>query len=34
MERRTGYAWYGSWPEGLLGKDYPGWKQRLRAVER
>ncbi len=25
-ERRTGYAWYGVWPETLLNKDYPQWK--------
>jgi PelA/Pel-15E family pectate lyase len=25
-ERRTGYAWYGIWPENLLTKDYPKWK--------
>jgi PelA/Pel-15E family pectate lyase len=25
-ERRTGYAWYGVWPETLLTKDYPKWK--------
>jgi PelA/Pel-15E family pectate lyase len=25
-ERRTGYAWYGVWPENLLTKDYPKWK--------
>jgi len=26
-ERRTGYAWYGVWPENLLTKDYPKWKK-------
>ena len=25
-ERRTGYEWYGSWPERLLSKEYPQWK--------
>jgi PelA/Pel-15E family pectate lyase len=25
-ERRTGYAWYGVWPENLLTKDYPKWE--------
>ena len=25
-ERRTGYSWYGVWPENLLTKDYPKWK--------
>lgn len=29
-ERRNGYAWYGTWPESLLGKDYPAWKKALR----
>ncbi|MEO6229120.1 MAG: pectate lyase [Ferruginibacter sp.] len=24
-ERRTGYAWYGSWPQQLLAKEYPAW---------
>lgn len=24
-ERRNGYAWYGTWPETLLKKDYPKW---------
>ncbi|MHC4248450.1 MAG: pectate lyase, partial [Planctomycetota bacterium] len=24
-ERRTGYAWYGSWPARLLERDYPEW---------
>lgn len=26
MERRTGYAWYGHWPEKLLREEYPRWK--------
>jgi PelA/Pel-15E family pectate lyase len=26
-ERRTGYAWYGVWPETLISKDYPKWKK-------
>jgi len=25
-ERRTGYEWYGYWPEVLLEEDYPKWK--------
>jgi PelA/Pel-15E family pectate lyase len=25
-ERRTGYAWYGTWPLKLLSKEYPDWK--------
>lgn len=28
-ERRNGYAWYGNWPQSLLEKDYPKWKQSL-----
>ncbi|MCD9005822.1 pectate lyase [Luteimonas sp. XNQY3] len=31
-ERRTGYAWYGIWPQSLLEKDLPRWRQR-HAVE-
>src|SRR5205823_4923699 len=27
-ERRNGYAWLGSWPQGLLEKEYPAWKKR------
>jgi PelA/Pel-15E family pectate lyase len=25
VERRTGYAWYGTWPEKLLKTEYPVW---------
>jgi PelA/Pel-15E family pectate lyase len=25
-ERRTGYAWYGTWPAKLLSAEYPAWK--------
>lgn len=28
-ERRTGYAWYGVWPERLLEKELPAWRHRL-----
>lgn len=28
LERRTGYAWYGRWPEKVLTK-YPVWKKKL-----
>lgn len=28
-ERRTGYAWFGTWPARLLAEDYPAWKKRL-----
>jgi len=31
LERRTGYAWYGSWPMRVLEKDYPEWKARLNS---
>ncbi|MDE3251764.1 MAG: pectate lyase [Bacteroidota bacterium] len=27
-ERRTGYAWYGTWPEKLLNQDYPAWAKK------
>jgi len=26
-ERRTGYAWYGVWPQGLLARELPKWRQ-------
>ncbi len=28
-DRRTGYDWYGTWPQALLDLDYPQWKQRV-----
>lgn len=28
-ERRTGYEWYGHWPQPLLDQEYPNWKQGL-----
>lgn len=28
-ERRTGYAWYGSWAARLLDTEYPAWRQRV-----
>lgn len=28
VERRTGYAWYGTWPQKLLEKEYPAWKAK------
>jgi PelA/Pel-15E family pectate lyase len=28
-ERRNGYAWYGTWPNDLLTKEYPAWKNRV-----
>jgi PelA/Pel-15E family pectate lyase len=27
-ERRMGYAYYGDWPEDLLGKEYRAWAER------
>ncbi len=27
-ERRTGTAWYGTWPRSLIDRDYPRWKRR------
>jgi PelA/Pel-15E family pectate lyase len=29
-ERRNGYAWLGTWPEALLEKEYPAWKQKQK----
>ena len=29
VERRTGYAWYGTWPDKLLQTDYPDWLKRV-----
>ena len=28
VERRTGYAWYGTWGKKLLEKDYPNWLKK------
>lgn len=33
-ERRTGYAYYGTWPASLLERDYPRWRDRLAAARR
>jgi len=30
QERRSGYAYYGTWPAPLLGTDYPRWRARLK----
>lgn len=27
-ERRTGYHWYGTWPQALLDRDAPAWRAR------
>jgi PelA/Pel-15E family pectate lyase len=32
-ERRTGTAWYGGWPEKLLGSEHAAWKQRVAEVK-
>lgn len=28
IERRTGYMWYGYWPENLLNYEWPKWKKK------
>ncbi|MDB5193582.1 MAG: pectate lyase [Segetibacter sp.] len=28
VERRTGYAYYGVWPQKLIDKDYPNWLKK------
>jgi PelA/Pel-15E family pectate lyase len=28
-ERRTGTAWYGGWPKGLLDREYADWQARI-----
>lgn len=28
VERRTGYGWYGTWPEKLLKQEYPEWAKK------
>jgi len=30
LERRTGYAWYGTWPSNLLEKEFPVWMNGLK----
>ena len=27
-ERRSGYAWFGTWPAELLEQEYPAWRAR------
>ena len=29
-ERRSGYHWYGTWPQALLDRDAPAWRARLK----
>jgi PelA/Pel-15E family pectate lyase len=31
VERRTGYAWYGTWPSKVLNKKYPDWLKKNKA---
>jgi PelA/Pel-15E family pectate lyase len=33
-ERRSGYAWFGTWPASLLNEEYPGWRARAGAATR
>ena len=30
VERRTGYGWYGTWPQKLLETEFPKWLQKLQ----
>jgi PelA/Pel-15E family pectate lyase len=30
QERRSGYAYYGTWPASLLATDYPRWRARVK----
>lgn len=30
IERRTGYNWYGTWPQDAIDTQYPAWKQRIK----
>jgi PelA/Pel-15E family pectate lyase len=30
-ERRSGYAWFGTWPAEMLNEEYPAWRARIRA---
>ncbi|PTR01106.1 PelA/Pel-15E family pectate lyase [Mucilaginibacter yixingensis] len=32
-ERRNGYAWYGSWANGLIDKGYPAWAKKWGVKE-
>ncbi|NCI47365.1 pectate lyase [Sediminibacterium soli] len=31
-ERRTGYAWYGTWPEKLIKTEFPTWKAKTKGL--
>ena len=28
-ERRTGYSWYGYWPQKLISVEYPAWLKKI-----
>jgi PelA/Pel-15E family pectate lyase len=28
-ERRTGYAWYGYWPQRIISVEYPAWLKKI-----
>ena len=30
LERRTGYAWYGTYATALVADEYPAWVKRVR----
>jgi PelA/Pel-15E family pectate lyase len=32
VERRSGYAYHGTWPASLLATDYPAWRARIGGV--
>jgi PelA/Pel-15E family pectate lyase len=33
-ERRTGTAWYGGWPESLILRDYPAWREKTEQSQQ
>lgn len=34
IERRTGYDWYGYWPEKLLTEEYPEWLKKNQSLNK
>jgi len=34
LERRTGYAWYGYWPNRILESSYPEWERKWGGKEK
>ena len=32
-ERRNGYAWYGTWAQNLLDKNYPAWLKKIEPIK-